>query len=549
MEEKPVGFTAFDKKRESSSCVLVYVPEDRADVLARGKYVKVVSEYSGSSRVFVGRVVGGPFYETEGIDVSAAEVDVMVSNPSIPRVPQYRAVYEVEVLGEVEDPEKMVLKSTYTRPRPKSSVYLLSPRELSRYFKFAEGGMLLGHLIHYKGVKVFLDPDDINVLPRNIGVFGTVGSGKTNTAQVLIEEASRCGWAVVIVDVEGEYTFMDQPNDNDKLVRILESEYKLEPEGLKDFHVYVPVSSEYFVRRDSELFSISFYDLSLPLVLEIIRANEAQERRLSRVWRELEERVVRVVEPSDAFEEFIGVRREIQRGFTLRELVERVEAMADQAKNRRMTYDVVSYEAIASKLERLEATGIFDKDNVLSVNRLLKPGKVSVIDVSDASDIVKNIVISWLLLKIFRRKIRDPSAPKTLFIIEEAHTFVSRERVEVMRTTLDMLKTIARRGRKRWLSLCFISQQPGHLPTEIFELCNTRIVHRLMSEYNLKTLRETTAGVTREVWRTVPGLHVGEALLASPQLPHPVLLKIRPAKTMRVKLYEKVREPVPEALP
>jgi len=72
---------------------------------------------------------------------------------------------------------------------------------------------------------------------------------------------------------------------------------------------------------------------------------------------------------------------------------------------------------------------------------------------------------------------------------------------------------------------------------------------RLMSEYNLKTLRETTAGVTREVWRTVPGLHVGEALLASPQLPHPVLLKIRPAKTMRVKLYEKVREPVPEALP
>ncbi|RLE77817.1 MAG: hypothetical protein DRJ52_11020, partial [Thermoprotei archaeon] len=256
------------------------------------------------------------------------------------------------------------------------------------------------------------------------------------------------------------------------------------------------------------------------------------------VWRKLEESVLKEEEPADAFEEFVGARTKAKRGFTLRELIERVEQLAEQAKVRRQTYDATSYEAIASKLERLEATGLFDKDRILSVDELLVPGRVSVIDVSDASDTVKNIVISWLLLKIFSAKLRNPRAPKTLFIIEEAHTFVSKEKAEAMRTTLDMLKTIARRGRKRWLSLCFISQQPGHLPTEIFELCNTRIVHRLMSEYNLRALRETTTGVAREVWRTVPGFHVGEALLASPQLPHPVLMKVRPAKTMRARLTE-----------
>ena len=538
MEEKVVGFTAFDKRRDSSNSVLVYVPEEKADALARGKYVKIVSDYGGSTRVFVGRVTGGPFYETEGVDVASAEVDVMISHPLIERVPQYRAVYEVEVLGEVEDPVKMVLKSSYTRPRPKSKVFLLSPLELSKYFRFESHGMLLGHLMHYKGVKVYLDPDDINVLPRNLGIFGTVGSGKTNTAQVLIEEASRCGWAVVIIDVEGEYVYMDQPNDSDKMVRILESEYKLEPEGLRDFRVYVPEPSEHCVRRDAASFSLSFYDLTLPLVLEIIRANEPQERRLSRVWRKLEESVLKEEEPADAFEEFVGARTKAKRGFTLRELIEHIEQLAEQAKTRRQTYDATSYEAIASKLERLEATGLFDKNRILLVNELLVPGRVSIVDVSDASDTVKNIVISWLLLKIFSVKLRNPKAPKTLFIIEEAHTFVSKERAEAMRTTLDMLKTIARRGRKRWLSLCFISQQPGHLPTEIFELCNTRIVHRLMSEYNLRALRETTTGVAREVWRTVPGFHVGEALLASPQLPHPVLMKVRPAKTMRARLTE-----------
>lgn len=39
------------------------------------------------------------------------------------------------------------------------------------------------------------------VLPRNVGIFGTVGSGKTNSAQVLIEEASRAGYAVIVLDV------------------------------------------------------------------------------------------------------------------------------------------------------------------------------------------------------------------------------------------------------------------------------------------------------------------------------------------------------------
>ena len=60
-----------------------------------------------------------------------------------------------------------------------------------------------------------------------------------------------------------------------------------------------------------------------------------------------------------------------------------------------------------------------------------------------------------------------------------------------MHATLQMLRDVARRGRKRWLSLAFVSQQPGHLPPEIFELCNTRIVHTLRSMHNLDVLMST----------------------------------------------------------
>src|SRR5262249_34892084 len=115
----------------------------------------------------------------------------------------------------------------------------------------------------------------------------------------------------------------------------------------------------------------------------------------------------------------------------------------------------------------------------------------------------------------------------------EAHTFVSRESKDKMTATLDMLRLIARRGRKRWLSLMYISQQPSHLPDEIFELCNTRFVHGIISEHNLNPLKRTSGDVVSELWDMVPALGPGQALITSPQFNHTILVEIRPSQSKR----------------
>jgi DNA helicase HerA-like ATPase len=92
---------------------------------------------------------------------------------------------------------------------------------------------------------------------------------------------------------------------------------------------------------------------------------------------------------------------------------------------------------------------------------------------------------------------------------------------------------VTRRGRKRWLSLAFVSQQPGHLPPEMFELCNTRIVHTLRSMHNLEVLMATAGDVGREMWARCPLLGTGEAIVTSPQLKRPVVVTIRPAMSQR----------------
>ena len=78
-----------------------------------------------------------------------------------------------------------------------------------------------------------------------------------------------------------------------------------------------------------------------------------------------------------------------------------------------------------------------------------------------------------------------------------------------------------------------VSQQPGHLPPEIFELCNTRIVHTLRSMHNLEALIATTGDVSRELWARCPLLGQGQAVLSSPQLNRSVIVSMRPAACRR----------------
>src|SRR3984893_12126028 len=102
-----------------------------------------------------------------------------------------------------------------------------------------------------------------------------------------------------------------------------------------------------------------------------------------------------------------------------------------------------------------------------------------------------------------------------------------------MQATLHMLRHVSRRGRKRWLAVAFVSQQPGHLPPEIFELCNTRIVHTRRIWHNLEALMSTTRDVTRELWARCPLLGTGEAVVSSPQLKRPLVVPLRPAMSRR----------------
>ncbi|PKL83102.1 MAG: hypothetical protein CVV24_06600, partial [Ignavibacteriae bacterium HGW-Ignavibacteriae-3] len=339
---------------------------------------------------------------------------------------------------------------------------------------------------------------------------------------------------------EGEYISMDKPNSeietNLGLKKKFE-QYKVIPEGIKSFQVFNPAGTD-SKRTDSLEFSIPFGSL-LPYELSAIMGmNETQEDRFIDLWdRQVADIANKTTKPKNPRNQWKAIQEnEFHEepeypDLTIKSLLDRLNEEVKEQKGS----SKASWLVVKRLLKRLERFRIFDStDELLDINELLKAGKVSVMDLSNSYTVqVNNIVIAYLLKKIFLQKIKIPELPPTIIFIEEAHTFVSKENAAKMEALLDRLREVTRRGRKRWLGLCFISQQPSHIPEEIFELCNTKIIHQTTGSRNLNALKISGGNINDAIWDDVPTLGQGRSIIISPQFQHPIMTNMRLCKTNR----------------
>jgi uncharacterized protein len=499
-----LGHVAADGAEASNERVVFHAPYEQRARVVRNQFVTITDERT-PGLVFLGRVLAGPYFPAlngEGAIVA-----------------------ELEVQGELVEGQP---RGTNNRPTPGSAVHELPAEDVCRMLGL-RGDMVLGTLAGRDDLEVGLLSTSKDVLPRNVGIFGTVGSGKSNSVQVLVEEASQRGWAVIMLDLESEYTSMDSPTTQAHFVPRLER-FGLQPRGLPDFHVYHPLSCT-SDREGSKPFTLRLADFDSSVTAELLQASMGERNALLDCIDYYQQKFYSSLRTSDVERqaELLESSPQIKMPFTVQLL--RTRAQERSPRNS----ESLDYIGLTNKLLLLIHSGAFDQPNVhsMDVREMLQPGRVNVLDVSAANDLIKNLVTADLLRKSFAYKCVKPDAPPTLLVIEEAHSFMSRERVQAMQGTLQMLRNVARRGRKRWLSLAFVSQQPGHLPVEIFELCNTRIVHTLRSMHNLDSLMATTGDVTGELWARCPLLGTGEAIISTPQFHRSVVAEVRPAASAR----------------
>src|SRR5207245_3687214 len=113
--------------------------------------------------------------------------------------------------------------------------------------------------------------------------------------------------------------------------------------------------------------------------------------------------------------------------FALSELIDAVENKLNQEK----VENRISWQVILRKLRKLSHYGVFDSGKDLGdYSSLMQAQLVSVFDLSGSQNvIINNILISEILRGLFNQKVKNPKLPPTLVVIEEAHTFVSKDNV------------------------------------------------------------------------------------------------------------------------
>jgi hypothetical protein len=205
----------------------------------------------------------------------------------------------------------------------------------------------------------------------------------------------------------------------------------------------------------------------------------------------------------------------------------------------------VSWKALASKLHRLRRLNIFDVGTVPGVayGSMLKPGRVSVIDLSDTdSPQLNNLVIADILRglqeaqenRYEKANDQDQAVVPVLIIIEEAHEFLSANRISQMPVLFEQVARIAKRGRKRWLGLVFVTQLPQHLPNEVLGLLNNFIIHKITDGSVISRMQRTVGNIDESLWNRVSRLAPGQALVSFSNFTRPLMVAVDPAPVKRL---------------
>jgi DNA helicase HerA-like ATPase len=582
--EGAIGATMFDLPGSEDDSVTVLLPREHAQKAPSQSLVRIRSH---DGRKYLGIVAAGPFAEPDTLRADSHLLVTVTARGGI-YLPPYHGRVKVSILG--EELKNGSLVPPRLRPLPNSPVVALTKAEVGEVLRTA-GDIRLGSVVGASEVVVNVPSDKKSVLPRHLAVLGTTGGGKSTTVSGLIHQAQAAGMAVILLDVEGEYTHLHEPTDNAKMLEAL-AERGLAAKGvpagrMRLYHLVGRDTTNPHHPHRAE-FSLQFAQLSPYAVAEMLGMTDAQEDRFRYAY-EVTKAVMRDLgicpekngpkEEVDRQEKLLLRVDEFERGWprmTLSLLLDVVSkclavvnktsfepynaelrsdpgraSLEQRIKVKDMQGNASSWGKLKSLLWRLHRLKVFDRHLVkgrgarpLNYRELLEPGRVSVVDLSDTGMTeLANFAIADLLRGIqgaqeaaYRRYEEakraggtPAAAPRVLLILEEAHEFLSAERIDRMDTLFQQLARIAKRGRKRWLSLAFVTQLPQHLPRQIYGLVNSYILHKITDAQVVRELQRTISGIDESLWKRLTGLAPGQAIVSFPHLARPLLVAVDPS--------------------
>jgi hypothetical protein len=350
----------------------------------------------------------------------------------------------------------------------------------------------VGSLYIRQNIPVYLNP--LHVI-NHVGIWGIQGSGKSETATVLIEELTKLGWAVVLFDLHGEYKDIDQPKREGE-------------QGLK-VNLLTPGGN---------------LRLEMPCLLEPDEAKElltnavliADERN------PLPDQGIALLKTAyDSLIQNPPVNWNDSRCSPkfFEDLMNKVESVGG-----RLGYYSQTIGAVKRRLDIINDPGLWG--GILSIKDVVLPGFVTLIDLSKyvtrrliggKFDVPGKILFAEFLRRLLKAKIDgEIDAKYVAVVIDEAGEFFPPEGSILSELGLGMIRQV----RKFGIGMVIIAQSPGYVHPNIVKQIKTHIMFRTagrdleeLKRYvgaepevfeDLKTLNDMVAYIYGQATRNTP---------------------------------------------
>ncbi|WP_270972381.1 ATP-binding protein [Streptococcus agalactiae] len=163
-------------------------------------------------------------------------------------------------------------------------------------------------------------------------------------------------------------------------------------------------------------------------------------------------------------------------------------------------------------------------------SKLFENGEISidsktvVYSVSEMDDDLLLFFTTYVLKKEFSKNKILTLKQRTVnvFILEEAHRYISKIKENSQFHEVEVFKKIAREGRKFGCFLLLSSQRPSELSSTVLSQCNNYIIHRIKNNIDLEYLLQTIPYINKNQLSRFSYLPTGTAFLVGELFPIPV---------------------------
>ena len=368
---------------------------------------------------------------------------------------------------------------------------ILGRNEEDRALFGEDGTVYLGKLYVRMGQTTSLSNDIFLDVARThvMMVCGKRGSGKSYSASVIAEEISRMeeaikkNIAVLFFDTMGVFWTMKYPNRRQE--KLLEA-WQLKGEAV-DVNIFTPEGHYEQYKKSGIPADYSF----------TLKTGELDAGEWSRVFD------VKITDPIGILiERVVGGLKDSKKNFSIKDIIEAVKKDKKSSRETR--------EAVENRFAAADRWGLFSEHGT-SIEQLVKPGTVNVLDISGYTKTsgewsIKGLVIGIICKKLLVERIgarkeeeledierqhsyfyeeTSKEKPMVWIMLDEAHEFLPRSGKT---PATDALIQLLREGRQPGISMVLVTQQPGEIHKDVLTQSDIVLSHKLTSRMDIEAL-------------------------------------------------------------